>query len=49
MTLIEKIMSATFVTIGIALILTNPQGTRQAGDSAGSLYKSIVGAFVRPS
>lgn len=49
MTLLEKVMAATFATIGLALVLTNPQGTKQAGSSAGSLYQNIVGAFVKPS
>lgn len=49
MTTIEKFMAGTLVLIGFALVLTNPNGTKQAGASAGSLYQSIVGAFVKPS
>ena len=48
MTALEKFMSATLVLIGVALVLTNPAGTQQAGASAGGLYQSIVGAFFKP-
>lgn len=46
---IEKFMGGTLVLIAVALVLTNPNGTKQAGASAGGLYQSIVGAFVKPS
>lgn len=49
MNTIEKFMSGTLILIGFALVLTNPNGTKQAGSSAGTLYQSIVGSFVRPS
>lgn len=48
MTILEKLTAATFVTIGLALVLTNPQGTTAAGNAAGGLYGSIVGAFFKP-
>jgi hypothetical protein len=49
MTAIEKLIAITGGLIGLALVLSNPNGTKQAGASAGDLYKSIVGAFVKPS
>lgn len=49
MSAIEKFMGGTLILIGFALVLSNPNGTKQAGASAGSLYQSIVGAFVKPS
>jgi hypothetical protein len=49
MNAIEKLIAITGSLIGLALVLTNPNGTKQAGASAGSLYSSIVGAFVKPS
>lgn len=48
MTGVEKFMSGTLVVIGLALILTNPQGDKAAGGALGSLYQSIVGAFFKP-
>lgn len=49
MSTIEKIVAGTFGAILVALVLTNPNGTKQAGASAGTLYQSVVGAFVKPS
>lgn len=49
MNAVEKFMSATLVLIGVALVLTNPNGTTAAGASAGNLYGSIVGAFFKPT
>lgn len=49
MSFLEKLTAGTLVLIGVALVLTNPSGTAQAGQSAASLYQSIVGAFVKPS
>lgn len=49
MNTLEKFAAGTLVLIGVALIWKNPNGTKQAGASAGSLYQSIVGAFVKPS
>lgn len=49
MSFVEKLTAGTLVLIGVALVLTNPNGTKQAGQSAGSFYQSVVGAFVRPS
>lgn len=49
MSAIEKLIAITGSLIGLALVLTNTAGTKQAGASAGDLYKSIVGAFVKPS
>lgn len=46
---VEKFMAGTLVLIGVALVLSNPNGTKQAGTSAGGLYQSIVGAFVKPA
>lgn len=46
---VEKFMAGTLVLIGLALVLSNPAGTKQAGSSASGLYQSIVGAFVKPS
>lgn len=48
MTFLEKLTGATFVTIGLALILTNPQGTKQAGTSIKDIYQGVVSSFFKP-
>lgn len=49
MSAIEKFMSATLAVVALALVLTNPTGTKAAGAAAGGLYQNIVGAFIKPS
>ena len=46
---VEKFMASTLVLIGVALVLTNPTGTKQAGASLGGVYQSVVGAFFKPT
>lgn len=46
---IAKFMAATLGVVVVALVLLNPSGDTAAANAGGTLYKDIVGAFVRPS
>ena len=48
MTFLEKFTAATFGTIAIVLILTNPTGDKAVADGFVNIYKGVVGAFIKP-